>query len=354
MLKYWQSLEHERKMRHEKELQGFEIFSPFPIIPVTPVPCGRFMRAASRYLFYALQMRFRTNKFDLAHILDHSEAHLIPHLPKDVISVVTVHDIAPLWGFSDLTAAQIERFQKVVNQIRKADLILTVSEFSANDISTRLGIDRSSMRVLLEGVDYDSFQREISPESNSLRPLAGQRFLLSIGLNHPRKNLEALPEIFGHLPESLSDTILVRVGEKLSDAQVSAFSRAAGKDRLIELGFVSDDELIWLYQQASALIFPSTLEGFGFPLLEAMAAGCPVVSSDAASLPEVGGDAVLYFSPHDTQKAAAQIEMILNNASLREELENKGRERARKLSWSNHFLKLLEIYQELAERKAAG
>ena len=130
---------------------------------------------------------------------------------------------------------------------------------------------------------------------------------------------------------------------------LAAQCRAAlGADRVIELGFVSDDELRWLYQNAGALFMPSTFEGYGLPVAEAMVAGCPVVCSDVCSLPEVGGDAPSYFRPEDTQAAARHLVAAIDDHATREAMIRRGRARASSLTWQRHLDDLVTIYRSLS------
>jgi glycosyltransferase involved in cell wall biosynthesis len=122
-----------------------------------------------------------------------------------------------------------------------------------------------------------------------------------------------------------------------------------GEDRLLELGTITAPELRRVYHRADVLVFPSTLEGFGLPLLEAMAAGCPVVSSDAAGLREAGGDAALYFDPSDAHLGAQQILRVHSDSPLRETMIARGRQRSERYTWDRHLEGILGVYREVSE-----
>jgi len=120
------------------------------------------------------------------------------------------------------------------------------------------------------------------------------------------------------------------------------------KLQVVELPNLSDEKLISIYQRADVLFFPSTLEGFGFPTVEAMAAGTPVVASNAAAIPEINGDAALYFEPTDIARAAELLVRVLHDPQLAEELRKKGREKALQLDWKCHFEELCDYYRAVA------
>ena len=134
----------------------------------------------------------------------------------------------------------------------------------------------------------------------------------------------------------------------MSDGLAEMCAAAIGTDRVIDLGFVSDDELRWLYQNAGAFYLPSQMEGYGLPVAEAMAAGCPVVCSNVCSLPEVGGDAPLYTAPDDTAGAAANLLTAINDNAKRAEMISRGRRRASELTWEKHLDSLVGLYRSLS------
>ena len=145
-----------------------------------------------------------------------------------------------------------------------------------------------------------------------------------------------------------TDHKLFIVGEiNKNFANAELIGKIESDSRIKMIGRVSDSELVTLYSGASAFIFPSFYEGFGIPPLEAQACGCPVISSHAASLPEVLKDSVIYCSPHDTVDMANKIDLLLSSPDLRTELINKGYENIRRFSWEKSATKLLESIKEL-------
>ena len=283
---------------------------------------------------------------ELVHVLDHSFAHLLASVPRrGVRKIVTVHDLAPLRDPNDLTAAQRRRFLRTVSHVHEADLLLADSRHSADEAITLLGVAPEKVRVLPLGVDVGRFAGpppDAGPGTLPPAP-AGRRVVLSVGAYVSRKNLEILPEIFRRM--STGGLTLLRVGSPLPPALAEELRSVLGRDGLVELGAADDATLIRAYQRADALIFPSRIEGFGFPVLEAMAAGCPVVCTDVTSLPEVAGEAALYFRPDDPATAAGHLDRLLNDPACRARCIAAGRGRAAAFSWTRHFERLLETYR---------
>lgn len=287
----------------------------------------------------------------IIHVLDHSFAHLLPWLPSipRVRKIVTVHDLGPLHEPDKLTRLQRNRFRRNMESLRLADLLVADSEFTRRDVCAVLGIPAEKFIVLPLGVDFERFSRARGgPAPEWRQRLAGRQAILSIGATIGRKNLAVLPAIFRAL-RALGQAMpaLVRIGEALPAKLLEELREVLGPDGVIETGSASEESLVSSYQAADALLFPSRLEGFGLPLLEAMAAGCPVISSNASSLPEVGGDAALYFGPDDPAAAAAHLARLFSDQSFRQHRIEEGREHASAFSWRIHYTKLCEIYREI-------
>ena len=301
--------------------------------------------ARSFYRYIVQPARARAARDSVAHVLDHSCAYLIPSLRGRRV-VVTVHDLIPLLKENLLTEAQRRRFERNISNLVQADHLVCNSSWTRGTVIKRLGIPDTRVSVALLGVD-PGFGL---PANGSLRlqALSRGRYILSVGHTNPRKNLAVLPEVLREIARAGCDTCLVRAGDTMSESLAAQCRSALGMDRVIELGFVSDDELRWLYQNAGVFFMPSTFEGYGLPVAEAMAAGCPVVCSDVCSLPDVGGDAPLYFAPEDARSAARHLISAIEEPATREAMIKRGSARASSLSWSRHLDDLVTIYRGLS------
>ncbi len=254
--------------------------------------------------------------------------------------VVTTHDIVPValpdrrwhafrarWKWRRLYQATVAR----------ATRILADSAFTRDELIRTLGADPSRVVVALLGGDEVHAEPPYDRASVLERRGIERPYVLSVGADEPRKNLATVRATIGTLR-----------ARGLAVQLVCAGPRKRGlidRDGVLELGFVSDQELATLYAEAAALAIPSTYEGFGLPLLEAMRAGTPVISAKAASLPEVGGDAVMYVSPNDGRALAAAIERCATDPAWRAELARRGRERARAFRWADTARVTLDTFR---------
>ncbi|OGE63795.1 hypothetical protein A3A14_04515 [Candidatus Daviesbacteria bacterium RIFCSPLOWO2_01_FULL_43_38] len=232
-----------------------------------------------------------------------------------------------------------------------AEKILTPSEFvkkqllkewcanSHRVIVTPEGVEEGFIRLINECKDKD-FKR-LAEKFGIKKP-----YLFYVGNAHPHKNILALIKAFEVVKNMYPDYVLVLSGPSHHFwEQIKKNSNPRG---LIFTGFVTEKELAALYKNALAFVMPSFEEGFGIPILEAMAAGCPVVSSNAASLPEVGGDACLYFDPKKETDMVEKLVQIVGDEKLRKELVAKGNKRWQEFSWERMAEQTLEVYKNAA------
>jgi alpha-1,3-rhamnosyl/mannosyltransferase len=355
--------------RHWRELEqqygadktgAWDMRSVLGAPPARSRRANRLTRMWQKYCAYpwlARRAAARDNP-QIIHVLDHSFAHLLPWLPSNpgVRKIVTVHDLGPLHEPDKLTRLQRNRFRRNMESLRLADLLVADSEFTRRDVCAVLGIPAEKFVVLPLGVDFERFSRvRGGPPPEWRQRLAGRQAILSIGATIGRKNLAILPAIFRAL-RSFGQAMpaLVRIGDALPAKLLEELREVLGPEGVIETGSASEESLVSSYQAADALLFPSRLEGFGLPLLEAMAAGCPVLSSNASSLPEVGGDAALYFSPDDPAAAAAHLARLLPDPAERASRIQQGRQHAAGFDWSVHYKKLTQIYLDAMKSGSGG
>ena len=269
----------------------------------------------------------------------------VPILPIKIKKrLVTIHDVFHLAFFDTLNIKQ-KMYAKFIMKAATnlSGHIITVSKFSKSEIIKYTKTSPSKITVIYNGIDHIKFTKIRNGEL--LKEIKGKyglpdRFILFVGNVKPHKNLKTLIKAISILQnkKALYDYFLVIVGKKegfiTGDKDIEHLIGSLSLEPYIKFtGFVKDEDLSVIYNLASALIFPSLYEGFGFPPLEAMACGCPVVLSNAASLPEVCGSAALYCNPFDYQDISSKIKTIIENASIREELIKKGYLQAKKYSW---------------------
>jgi glycosyltransferase involved in cell wall biosynthesis len=274
--------------------------------------------------------------------------------------VVTMHDTLPLTHpelvFPSLSGRLAWRLKEAA-AARWADRIVTVSEASRKAIQAWSGWPDDRIRVITEGPDSIFCPRGDEPSACTVLERFGvppaSRYLLYVGGLSPHKNLLRLVEAFAH--GSPADVFLVLTGDvhDVFHTHVpeirSVVDRHRLNDRVIMTGFVKDEDLVFLYGRAYALILPSLMEGFGLPAVEAMACGTPVISSHAGSLPEVVGDAGVYFDPSDVGSMAGAISSFLSDADQRAAMARRALERAGLFTWERSARLLLECFDELAQ-----
>jgi len=275
-----------------------------------------------------------------------SEALFIP-LPVSVYFkpkrlAITIHDVIPLL-FPERHRSMVGKvfLHTYLSSMHKADLILTDSEHSKTDMASRFGVPADKIVVTYLGFDSDLFKPDSIDASESRELLKRYKinrpYVLHVGRGDPRKNLATLVRAYQLLISRRTDLDFQLV---LSgplgwgyESLLRLLKEPAFQGRGILTGAVSDAELAVLYRHAACFAMPSLYEGFGLPVLEAMASGVPAISSNRSSLPEVAGDAALYFDPESVEEMTVAMERILTDSTLRERLIKKGLDRAKQFSW---------------------
>jgi glycosyltransferase involved in cell wall biosynthesis len=230
--------------------------------------------------------------------------------------------------------------------VRRSAALLAISKATADALMLHFPAAASHVVVAPLGVT-PALSTQLDPAEAATLPRAG--FVLAVGTLEPRKNLPRLVDAYGSLDEQLQRRHpLVVVGALgWETGQTLEALRTLG-DRCAMLGHVSDAALAELYRRCAVFCYPSLGEGFGLPVLEAMAAGAPVLTSNVSSLPEVGGDATAYADPYDTLDIARQLESLLREPARCEELSTRGRERAQEFSWARFAELVLSTLQNSA------
>ncbi len=265
--------------------------------------------------------------------------------------VVTIHDMGPFTHPQYFKNVNKWLLEKSLSQaVKDAQIIICVSKATQNELCAYTGVNREKTKVVYEGVDRSLFKDSGSPgDCPSLTgPDMDTPFLLCVGQMNPRKNLGRVIDAFERIAPKISHHLaIVGAGGWDKDEIIQRIRGSAFRERVHDLGYVSEERLHALYQTADAYVHPSLLEGFGLTVLEAMAAGCPVLTSRVSSLPEIAGDAALQVDPGDTDEIAASLLRLCRDSSLRERLRKKGRKRAAQFTWENCAKDIHRIYEEI-------
>jgi len=358
-------------------ITGAEEGAPFHyVVFLSPDNFDEFIAAGSHVTKVKLSCRWYSwaEQIVLPYRLWRAHLDLVhfPHFNVPLLTtrpfVVTIHDLIlthfptvrattlhPAWYYWKNLAYRLVIFQA----LRRATRVIAVSQFTKDDIIRQFGVPAAKVIVTYEGVanlakGRDSlFVAKLDSQEILAQYHIPRQFLLYVGNAYPHKNLETLLQVFSRLHAERPELRLVLVGKidyfyervRAAAAALNLWQRENRNGAVIFPGYVPDAQLEIFYKEALAYVFPSLYEGFGLPPLEAMAKGCPVLSSDRASLPEILGDAALYFNPDDQADLAAKIRLVLDEPARRDELIARGREQAKKYDWWQCASETLAIYR---------
>lgn len=268
--------------------------------------------------------------------------YFLPRLHSAVARrrVITIHDLT-YKRFPELlqkeTLANLET--QMQREIAAADAVVCVSESTRRDLLRFYDVDETRAFAIHSGLGAPKVAAPIDGLPS--------RYLLFVSTIEPRKNLETLLDAYERLRDrGAYDGSLVVVG-KVGWKSESLVPRLEARG-IVHLDYVKAEQLVTVYRNAEAFVFPSIYEGFGFPLLEAMAQGVPSIAARSSSLPEIGGDAALYFEPKDVRELEALLERVTSDAALRAQLAERGRAQAAKFRWDVAAEKTLDVIRRVA------
>ncbi len=288
--------------------------------------------------------------------LIHSNNFFCPTGLRQARLVYTLYDLNFLEhpGYSDETN-RIGCFTGVFNAALHADFVVAISEFSRDHfLSTfphypadRTAVAHLASRFVETGVP------DAGPPPERLARLAAGGFWLAVGTIEPRKNYDGLARAYARLRTELPDTPPLVIAGKtgwLMQHFPALLAELGISRHVVLLGYVSDDELHWLYRHSFAVVYPTFWEGFGLPVIEALQHGVPVISSNVSSIPEVLGDAGLLIDPHDIGTLVAAMHAFAVTPGLREQFVERARPQAARFSWRSTTSRVAEIYREVVAR----
>jgi glycosyltransferase involved in cell wall biosynthesis len=301
-----------------------------------------------RFVVYPRLVRGLTT--DIVHVIDHGEGHLVSRLDARR-SVVTCHDVILLAlasgriGGAPIPRIALQIFRVSLELMKRAAMVVADSKQTKRDLVNFLGIDPDKVTVIYPGLNQTfahDVERGLALRSR-LRLGAGP-LILQIGRTF-YKNISGVLRVLHRLRQEGLDARLVRVGRALAGAERALAENLGILAQIVELGAVSDADVPALYNAADLLLFPSLYEGFGWPPLEAMASGTPVVCSRAGSLDEVVGDAALTADPEDIEALTWHAAAVLTDAQVRATLIGRGLARGREFSWDRTAEQMIGAYR---------
>jgi glycosyltransferase involved in cell wall biosynthesis len=266
--------------------------------------------------------------------------------------VVTVHDLAFMYMPESFPRTLRVAMSVLVERgMRRASRIIAVSEFTRRSIEARYPIHAGKIVVVPQGVGERFRPRGIEETTGVLARYGLQPgFLFSVGRLNRRKNLERVLHAYASLGARGAPSVPLVIGGKPDYGVRAPRPRGpAVADGVRWVGFIPDEDLPAFYSGAAAFIYPSLFEGFGLPVLEAMACGAPVVTSDRTALPEVAGDAGLLIDPESVEALADAMTRILTDRALAGDLSRRGLERSRRFSWAETARQTLAVYRDAVQ-----
>ena len=345
-------------------ISGLKAIHPeWEILEIVPRPAEKhtspWLSGLRKYYERFLRLPYYTarQEADVFHIVDHSYAHLVYWLKRAKKSVVvTCHDVINLISPENLySRARIPMLSMAfwkfsVGGMRQADHITADSSVTANDLIRLLQIERERITVVPLGVDsifhpipekeVEAFRLQHGISPNAL-------CLLHVGRADPRKNVLTVLKVVKLLKEEGFRVCLWRVGEDFTDIQRKFLITHNIGDSVFYLGKVDKQILVYVYNAADIFLFPSLYEGFGIPVLEAMACGTPVITSNCSSLPEVAGNAAVLVEPMDIQTIVREVIRIYEDHVYRKTLVDRGFERVKGFTWEAVADQISKIYEQI-------
>ena len=310
-----------------------------------------------KYVLFPRQLRRVACQADVVHICDHSNA-IYSGVLQGIPHVVTCHDLLAIrgaWGDpaaacpASMTGKLLQRW--ILRGLRRSRAIACVSAYTQADVEAWVGGPhfRGTIRLICNGLNHSYGQLSDSVSHQRLERVKGldleTPFLLNIGSNLPRKNRDGILRVMAHLRERWPGN-LVFAGAALTGGLRQLVAELKLSGRIIEVHKPSNDLLEALYNRAFALMFPSRAEGFGWPIVEAQACGCPTICSDRTALPEVAGEAGIVCDPDDIEALAAAV-LTLEDSELRAVYVRKGLENVMRFTPERSISKYVALYEEL-------
>ncbi|MBI5816512.1 MAG: glycosyltransferase family 4 protein [Nitrospinae bacterium] len=284
----------------------------------------------------------------------HGPAFMIPLLKGHVGTVVTIHDIVSFRMPHTIPTKYALYMQLLIRTVTKrAEMVITVSEFNKRELVELLNVPEKKIKVVHHGVS-PQFKPAVSGiDKGALKSRFGinNRYMLFVSNLEPRKNLVRLMQAYDKVRETLNGEYqLVICGKKgwLYKDILKTYEQLKGEGNIIITNYVNEADLLTLYQNADMFVFPTLYEGFGLPVLEAMACGAPVITSNVSSLPEIAGDAAELIDPLSVEAISGAMLKLAGSADLRRSMRENGLRQAAKFSWKETARRTLEVYNSLS------
>lgn len=300
--------------------------------------------------FFWLQEE-RTEKFDIFH----SPFFHSPILKK-AKQIMTVHDLRFCVYPSTYAFIRLHFLRYAVRKsVKTVDHIISISEFTKSELMKYYNLSNDRITTIHEAINREDFSTEkidySKLDTSMIEKLIKKKFLFTLGHIEPRKNYVSLVRAFKKLRENGNEDVYLVVAGKRAHGYREFIKEIEDDLRIIYLDFVSRDMLLWLYSNATAFVFPSIYEGFGFPPLEAASLGTVSAVANSSCIPEICGDGATYFDPYDINDMANVCDRILNDEKLRNHLLVKAKDNLERYSWRRNAEETLALYNSLLSER---
>lgn len=335
------------RSKYQKEIHERLKNVKLNVIEYTPIVKVRGVNIATKYLLYPHIVKKKVKGGNVKHITSQELAYLLD-LTKLEKTIVTCYDLIP-WIYERNRSL---KWRLNMAGLKKADRIITISEFSKSEIIKYLGYPEDKIRVIYPAVDHNHYHERRDKEIlNRFSISENDKIVLYVGSEQPRQNLPFLIKGFSKLKKMLPDIKLLKIGNSqwrgARGELLKLIKELNLQNDVIFVGYVPEEELPKFYNAADLFVYPCLYTGWSLPCLEAMACGTPVITSNVSVLPEVVGDGGITVDPYDIDGLANMVYKVLTDDSLKENLIRKGLERAKWFTWDRAAKDTLKVYEEI-------
>ncbi|WP_167879477.1 glycosyltransferase family 1 protein [Methanococcoides sp. NM1] len=292
--------------------------------------------------------------------LFHGLKGIVPYFGK-FIKIITVHDLVPIIHPESMKFKDYIYWNFIFPiYLKKADRIICISKSTQNDLLSKFNVDEDKIRLVYQGISknfkikakkdsYENIHRCFKKNNMMVADIENKTILLSVNVLSPRKNIARTIEAFDICAETDPKLILFIVGKKgwAYDQIFNTYRKTKNTKRIFFMDYVEEDVLISFYNVAKAFVYPSLYEGFGLPILEAQACGCPVITSNVSSMPEVAGEGAILVDPYSVEEIASAISKITSDDTFKISLSIKGFNNCMMFSWEKCAEETLKVYEEV-------
>jgi glycosyltransferase involved in cell wall biosynthesis len=294
---------------------------------------------------YIQEVKNSVKDNNIKHITTQEMAYIQNSLEMDK-TIITCHDLIP-WVY-DKNRSKF--WKDNINGLKKADIIITISEFSKNEIIKYVNYPPNKIHIINDAVDHSTYF--VKRDKHILRNINitdDHKVVLYVGSETKRQNIPVLLKAFAHLKKKIPDIKLVKIGDPQSYGVRETILRLINdlelRDDIVFAGYVPEKDMPRWYNASDILVYPCDYAGFGLPPLEAMACGTPVITSNTSSLPEVVGDAGIMIDPRDVELMADKMYEVLTNNGLKNDIIEKGIKQAKHFTWDRSAEETYQVYE---------